>query len=258
MTRNVLARRRSAVTALFATATLTAVMAGVVVGTSGCKQARFGNMLSKSQEVEIGQQGARDVERKYKIDDDPAINDRMQRIAARVFPQARKDFDVNYTVKVIDSKEVNAFALPGGPIYFYRGLIELAGSDDEIAAVLGHEAAHVSMHHSAKQISDAQGKGLIASLVLGGQSSAVQTLANIGLSLDQLSYSRGDEGQSDEVGFRYYTAAGYAPDAMASFFRKMAAKGGGRGPQWLSSHPVTRQRIERAEARAAALEKSNG
>ena len=246
---NIASKMRRTGTALTAAALLGATLAGGI-GSSGCK-ARFGNMMSKSQEVEIGQQARGDVERKYPIEDDPAINARMQRIADRIIPLARTDFDVPYTVKVIDSKEVNAFALPGGPIYFYRGLIELAESDDEIASVLGHEAAHIVKRHSAKQISDAQMKGLLASLALGGQSSLVQTLASIGLQLEQLRYSRDDETESDENGFRYLVAAGYNPDAMASFFRKMAQKSGGRGPEWLSSHPVTSRRIERAERMAA-------
>lgn len=228
---------------------LAALVAGGVT-TGGCR-ARFGNMISKSQEIEIGQQARGDVERKYKLEDDPAVNARMQRIADRIIPQARKDYDVPYTVKVIDSKEVNAFAIPGGPIYFYRGLIELAASDDEIASVLGHEAAHITRRHSAKQISDAQGKGLLASILTQGKSDLVQTLANIGLALDQLNYSRSDESESDEVGFRYFTQAGYDPDAMASFFRKMAAKSRSGGPEWLSSHPLNRSRIERAEQRAS-------
>ncbi len=250
---NITSRTRRAVTGLLAAATLGAFALGGTT-TAGCK-ARFGNMLSKSLEVEIGQQARGDIERKYKIEEDPAINARMQRIAERVLPQARQDFDVPYSVKVIDSKEVNAFALPGGPIYFYRGLMELAESDDEIASVLGHEAAHITRRHSAKQISDAQGKGLIASILTQGKSDLVQVLANIGLTLDQLNYSRGDESEADEVGFRYFTAAGYDPGAMASFFRKMKTKGGRGGPEWLSSHPLTDERILRAEQRAAEYRK---
>jgi predicted Zn-dependent protease len=200
----------------------------------------------------VRQQATRDIERKNRVEDDPAINARMQRIASRIFPQAARDFDAPFTIKVIDSKDVNAFALPGGPIYFYRGLIDLAESDDEIAAVLGHEAAHITRHHSAKQISDAQGKSVLLDILTQGKGGAIQTLAGLGLALDQLSYSRGDESESDEVGFRYFTAAGYDPAAMASFFRKMKAKSkGSGGPEWLSSHPVTDQRIRRAEQRAA-------
>lgn len=242
---NIAQKMRRACLVLTVAAALAAGM-----GSSGCK-ARFGNMMSKSQEVQLGQQARSDVERQNRIDTDPAINARMQRIADRIFPLARTDYDVPYSIKVIDSKEVNAFALPGGPIYFYRGLIELADSDDEIAAVLGHEASHVVKRHSAKQISDAQMKGIIASVALGGQSDLVQTLAGLGLQLDQLRYSRDDETEADTNGFRYLVAAGYNPDAMASFFRKMAQKSGRGGPEWLSSHPVTSKRIERAERMAA-------
>jgi predicted Zn-dependent protease len=246
-------RRRQLLSVLIAAAALGTLS----LGGAACK-GRFGNMISRSQEVDLGRQAQRDVERKYKIEDDPAVNARMGRIAARIFPQARRDYDVPYEVRVIDSKEVNAFALPGGPIYFYRGLIELAGSDDEIAAVLGHEAAHVSKRHSARQISDAQAKGTIASILTQGKSDLVQVLANIGLTLDQLRYSRGDESESDRVGFRYLTEAGYDPDAMASFFRKMQEKAGRGGPEWLASHPLTRKRVEQAEKMAADYKQGRG
>ncbi len=223
---------------------------GAATTATGCK-ARFGNMLSRSDEVDLGRQVSRNVERQNRLVKDPAVNERMARIAARIFPQARRDFDVPYEVRVIDKKEVNAFALPGGPIYFYKGLIDLAESDDEIAAVLGHEATHVSKRHTGRQISDAQGKSTIAQLLLGRAGNVANLFANIAFSLDQLKYSRDDETQSDEVGFRYLTQAGYDPRAMASFFRKMEKKArGGGGPEWLNSHPLTRKRIEAAEKRA--------
>jgi predicted Zn-dependent protease len=215
-------------------------------------------MLSRSDEIGLGQQVKRNVERQNRLVNDPEINARMQRIADRIFPLARKDFDVPYEIKIIDKKEVNAFALPGGPIYFYKGLIDLAESDDEIAAVLGHEATHVSKRHSGRQISDAQGKSTIAQLLLGRAGNVANLLANIAFSLDQLKYSRDDETQSDEIGFRYLTQAGYDPRAMASFFRKMEKKARSGGPEWLNSHPVTRKRIEAAEKRASDYIAANG
>jgi beta-barrel assembly-enhancing protease len=156
-------------------------------------------------------------------------------------------------VQLVRSNEVNAFALPGGPIYFYTGLIDLAESDDELASVLGHEAGHIVKRHSAKQISDAMFKQNIAAVALGNASRTVQALAGIGLQLDQMQYSRADESQSDEVGFKYLVEAGYDPDAMASFFRKMgkATGGGGGTPEFLRTHPVTSRRVEAAEKRAA-------
>lgn len=250
-------RRHKRGVALLAAA-FTLVGVGAATTTGGCK-ARFGNMLSRSDEIDLGRQVKRGVERQNRLVKDPALDERMARIAARIFPQARKDFDVPYEVRVIDKKEVNAFALPGGPIYFYKGLIDLAESDDEIAAVLGHEATHVSKRHTGRQISDAQGKSTIAQLLLGRAGNVANLFANIAFSLDQLKYSRDDEAQADEVGFRYLTQAGYNPNAMASFFSKMQKKaGGGGGPEWLASHPLTRKRIEAAEKRAHDYSAANG
>ena len=247
---------RAAAAVLLTTAALgTTTVVGVL--TTGCN-GHFGNMISDSQEIDMGRQAAQDVERKNRVDHDPAINERMQRIAARIFPQAKQDRDVNYTVKVIDSKAVNAFALPGGPIYFYKGLIDLAQSDDEIAAVLAHESTHIVRRHAAKQISDANAKGLIASLLTEGKSSALQTLASIGLQLDQLHYSRADEDEADDNGFRYLTQAGYNPNAMADFFKRMQAKEkSGGGPEWLSDHPATQKRIDVSERRAAEYKREH-
>lgn len=223
-------------------------------GSSGCK-ARVPNLMSKSQEIELGREAQAQINQEYRgklVTSGPQY-ERLQRIARRIFPQAQKDFDVPYSIALIDDKQVNAFAVPGGPIYFYTGLINLASSDDEIASVLGHEAAHISQRHSAQQISDAQGKGLLAQILLdatnAGQLGGIA--ANIGLQLQQLSFSRDDESEADAVGFDYMTQAGYDPDAMASFFRKMQQAAGGRGgPEWLSSHPLTGKRVEAAEERA--------
>lgn len=218
--------------------------------TSGCK-GKFPNMISKSQQVQLGQQVSADVERQNRVVTSGPQYEQLQRVAARIIPLAERDFDVPYTVKLIDSKEINAFALPGGPIYFYRGLLELAQSEDEVAAVLGHEAAHVVKQHSAHQISQQNFQQLVAGLTLGNQGQAVQTLAGLGLGLVNLKFSRGDESESDKVGFRYLVQAGYEPEAMASMFRRMEQKSGRSGPEWLQSHPLTRKRVEEASKRAA-------
>ncbi len=206
----------------------------------------------------MGQQAAKQVEHENKIITSGPDNDRLQRVAARILPLARRDYDVPFSVKLIDSKEINAFALPGGPIYFYKGLVDLAGSDDELASVLGHEATHIVKRHSVKQISDAQAKGLIAQLALGRAGNVAQAAAGIALQLDQLRFSRADESQADEVGFKYLTQAGYSPESMASFFRKMGAKTGNGGTEWLQSHPVTSKRVEAAEKRAKEYEQAQG
>lgn len=225
-------------------------------GMAGCKGALGG--VSKSQEIQMGQQAAQQVDAKSRFITSGPEYDRLQRVAGRIFPLARKDYDVPFSIKLIDSKEINAFALPGGPIYFYSGLMDLASSDDEVASVLGHEATHIVKRHSVKQIADAQTKGLIAQIALGKSSNMIQALANIGLQLDQLHFSRNDEAQADENGFRYLTQAGYNPEAMSSFFRKMGAKTGTGGTEFLSNHPLTKKRIAAADERARAYEQTHG
>ena len=130
---------------------------------------RFPNVISKEQEVELGQRGAADVDKEYrgKFITEGRQYDQLQRVAGKIFPLAKQDWDVPYTIKLVDSKEINAFALPGCPIYFYKGLMDLASSDDEVASVLGHESSHVVKRHSAKQISDAMIKQFGASIFLG-------------------------------------------------------------------------------------------
>lgn len=214
--------------------------------------------MSKSQEIQVGQEAAQQVERENRIVTSGPKYEQLQRVAARILPLARRDYDVPFSVKMIDNKQINAFALPGGPIYFYSGLLDLASTDDEVASVLGHEASHIVKRHSVKQMSDAQSKGLIAQLLLGKSGNLAQAAAGILLQLDRLKFSRGDESQSDEIGFKYMTQAGYDPDAMATFFRKMGAKTGRGGTEWLQSHPLNANRVKAAEQRANAYEQRQG
>ena len=195
---------------------------------TGCKGGlHFPNMISPSQEHEIGVQASEEIDRQNKLILSGPQYDQLQRVAGKIFPLAKQDLTVDYSVKLIDSKEVNAFALPGGPIYFYKGLMDIAGTDDEAAAVLGHESTHVVRHHVAKQISDAQMKGLLGQMTVGGASGLIQELASFGLAVDQLHYSRDDEAEADRNGFRYLVTAGYDPYAMSRMFRKLQAESGG-------------------------------
>lgn len=236
------------------------LLGGAGATLSGCRGGRFNAFtLSKSQEVDLGQQAAQDINRRERVVNSGPQYERLQRVAARILPLAQRDYDVPYSVQLIDSKEINAFALPGGPIYFYRGLMELAETDDEVAAVLGHEAAHVVKRHSVKQISDAQTKGILAQVFLGRAGDLAQIAAGLALQVDQLRFSRGDESESDRVGFQYLVEAGYDPYAMASMFRRMDEKsGGGGGPEWLRSHPVTSKRVQDATERANEYVRERG
>lgn len=236
------------------------LLGGTLMGTTGCKTPNLGGVfsMSKSQEIQVGQEASQQIERENRIITSGPKYEQLQRVAARILPLARRDYDVPFSVKLIDNKEVNAFALPGGPIYFYSGLLDLAESDDEVASVLGHEATHIVKRHSVKQMSDAQSKGLIAQILLGKSGDLARAATGILLQLDRLKFSRGDESQSDEIGFKYMTQAGYDPDAMASFFRKMGKKTGSGGPEWLQSHPVSSTRVKAAEKRANEFEQRQG
>jgi beta-barrel assembly-enhancing protease len=149
-----------------------ASLAGLALLSVGCK----GGLPSKEKEIEMGQGFAKEYEQK--LPDGPIVTrgpefERVQRVAAKLLPVARKDWDVPYTVKVVQSDQINAFAIPGGPIYFYTGLIKLAESDDELASVLGHEISHISKRHSVKQIKKntetATLLGLVNAAVRGGE-----------------------------------------------------------------------------------------
>ncbi|MFY7954448.1 MAG: M48 family metallopeptidase [Armatimonadaceae bacterium] len=230
------------------------IVALASVGGAGCRRVK--NIYSRSAEISLGEEFVRDFPKDR--DSAPALKrgplvDRVQRVASRILPLARQEWDVPYTVTVLDDPEVNAFAVPGGPIYFNRGLLELAESDDEIAAVLGHEAAHIVKRHSARQMSDQVVKAGLAQILLGKTSSDIQQAVAIGMRLKSLEFSRGDESESDTAGFRYLVGAGYNPDAMASFFRKMREKAGDspKSLAFLNSHPLTSKRIEAAEKMAA-------
>lgn len=242
----------------YPSALLALVALGGIFG-EGC---RGGGLPSRDKEIELGREFTQDYE--SKLPDGPLLKsgpeyDRLQRIASRVLPLARKDWDVPYTVKVVKSDQVNAFAVPGGPIYFYTGLIELAGSDDEIASVLGHEVSHVSKRHSVKQMKKSQDLAALlalgSSLIKGGNS--VKSAAQVFAGLKSMEFSRGDETQADEFGFSYLVKAGYKPEAMADFFVKMQGKNGSgnKNLEFLSSHPMTTKRIEASRKRAADYRK---
>jgi beta-barrel assembly-enhancing protease len=240
---------------------ITVVLGVAAMGTltlAGCKGG-LGGSYSAQDEMKMGQEFAKEYEQK--LPDGRLITsgqqyDRLQRIGERVLPLAKRDYDMPYRIRLVDSKEINAFAVPGGPIYFYKGLMELAESDDEIASVLGHEVTHVVKRHSIKQMSKSQNEQIsvaLASVLLGGNTGrTVDKASQIVLPLRELTFSRKDEEQADELGFNYLTEAGYNPDAMASFFTKMGKKTGGGGIEFLQSHPLTNKRVQKATERAKA------
>jgi metalloendopeptidase OMA1, mitochondrial len=209
-------------------------------------------MISSREEAAMGLQAFQQIKRDEKISDDVELNLRIQRMGRRIAESVGRDMrHAEWEFIVFESDQINAFALPGGKVGIYTGLINLADSDDEIAAVIGHEVAHVTSRHGAERISQAllAGIGGIAVAVATNDSSnregwvlgytAVATLGTLG-------YSRLQELEADAVGVRFAAGAGYDPRAAITFWEKMKArKEGSRMPAFLSTHPSDDQRIAR-------------
>ena len=235
----------------------------ICLGLAGCKQQAFSNHYNTEQETVLGQQIAAEVESQNKIDMDPQDNTRVERIAQPIFDQARKArADVTYQIKIIQSPEVNAFSLPGGWIYVYTGLLDKVGNDDDaLACVIGHECAHVVLRHAVKQISDAEGKGtLVEALGVFTGNYNAYNIAEAAVELQELHFSREDEYQADQYGLKFAYNAGYDPYGMPRFFQKLETieKDEGSMPAWAADHPITKNRITRANQLIEILRANDG
>jgi predicted Zn-dependent protease len=226
---------------------LAALLAVLILpGLTGCRTKSF---LSTRQEVSLGKEGARQVEEEVKIDTSSPDADRVRRIGQSLLAHMDRR-DVPYTFKVIEANEINAFSLPGGPIYVYRGLLDMLGNDDDaLACIMGHEAGHVNARHAARQISSNFITNLLLTLAIPNPTT--QNLAGLGAELMSLKYSRDDEYEADRRGLSYAHFAGYDPNGMLRFFdklRRLEKREGGSEPEWLRDHPLTAARIEKAES----------
>lgn len=217
---------------------------------------RMLSLVSKDEEIALGKQGAQDVQQSIGLLDDPKVQEYVAKVG---LPMARRSErpELPWTVQAVDDPVVNAFALPGGPVFVTRGLLTHLNSEAELASVLGHEIGHITARHSVKQLSQAQLAqfGLILGSALDEDIAKYGGLAAAGLQLLFLKYGRDDERQSDELGFRYMLESGYdvreAADVFSTLGRVSQSAGGGGLPSWLSSHPDPGERVETARARAA-------
>ncbi len=211
---------------------------------------------SQGDQVKLGQRAADELRHKEKVL--PASDGRVQtlrKIAHRLLSTIHEKTPWQYSFDVIDSKEINAFALPGGPTFFYTGLLDKLKTEDEIAGVLGHELTHVRQEHWAKAYADSQKRslGLNLLLILGHANRTVGNLAGITNEvLFDLRFSRKDESEADERGFDMMVAGGYNPQGMADVFQLLSdtAKGD-RPPEFLSDHPSDARRIAHIKDRIA-------
>jgi MAF protein len=176
---------------------------------------------STDKEVQMGQAISRQVEKEYKLADDPLIQKRVEDIGKKIASVCdRKEID--YTFKVLDDEEVNAVSLPGGFVYINKGLIDKVDNDDELAGVIGHEVGHIVARHSIKKLQAFQGYSILRILLISApQTAGVGTAADAAFTELLLGYSREDELLADQLGTRYLKLAGYDPRGMIKFLEKL-------------------------------------
>jgi len=209
------------------------------------------NFYSLEKEIALGKGLAQEVERQAKIIDEPVIAEYVNRVGQNLVRNS--DAKVPFTIKVIDTEEVNAFALPGGFFFVNSGLILKADSEAELAGVMSHEIAHVAARHGTRQAT----RGEIAQfatiplIFMGGWTGyGIQQAASVAIPIGFLSFSRGFESEADMLGLQYMYKSGYDPEAFVDFFEKiqsMEKKKPGTMSKVFSTHPMTEDRIRTAQ-----------
>lgn len=215
------------------------------------------SLYGEGQEVEIGRSSDPEIVRQYGLYDNPELASYVDRVGQEMAARSERP-DLPWTFRVLDDPVINAFALPGGYIYVTRGILGHMGSEAELAAVLGHEIGHVTARHGVNRLSKAQlaNIGLGVGAVLAPElARSLGSLAQQGMQLLFLKYSRDDERQADALGFRYVDYVGYNPEAFVDMFGMLAASGGsGKGarlPAYLATHPDPAERRVTARERVA-------
>jgi predicted Zn-dependent protease len=209
------------------------------------------NFYSLEKEIALGKQLAQEVERQAKIIDDPVIAEYVNRVGQNLVRNS--DAKVPFTIKVLDSEEVNAFALPGGFFFVNSGLVLKAESESELAGVMAHEIAHVAARHGTKQATRGQiiNFATIPLIFMGGWTGyAIRQGAGLAIPLGFLNFSREMEKEADYLGLQYLYKSGYDPTAFVDFFEKIQTlekKKPGTISKVFSTHPMTDTRIKSAQ-----------
>lgn len=211
--------------------------------------------MSAKDEAKLGAQAARQIESQVRLVRGPVadwVNIVGQRLAKVSNPEWK------YSFRVIDSPEINAFALPGGYVYVYTGLRKVAQTDDELAAVLAHEITHAEQHHIARQYKKSATRGAILgvlSAVIGLPQGAQQVVGLVDLAIGQ-KYSRADEYEADKLGLKRMARAGFKPTAMISLLENLDKEEASDGG-WFASHPEGGKRVAAAQHELALLKPQN-
>ena len=205
------------------------------------------NKYSLQQDIELGQEAAAEARKQLPMLNESRVDNYVERVGENLVDAIPAEFrhaGFRYTFDVVNQKEINAFALPGGPMFLNRGMIEASRSEAEMAGVMAHEISHVILRHGTAQATKGQKfqigavAGQVLGAIVGGAAgSVIAQGTQFGLGAYFLKYSREYERQADLLGAQLMARAGYDPRAMATMFQTIQAEGGRSGPEWLSSHP---------------------
>jgi predicted Zn-dependent protease len=209
------------------------------------------NLFSPEQDVQIGRQSAQQILVETPMLDDPEIDAYVKQLGAKLASKAAGE-RFPYQFQVVATREINAFALPGGFLFVNAGAIAAARNEGELAGVMAHEIAHVALRHGTNQASKAQlaraGLGILGSIAGGGENSdlgeAVNAIGGLGANMLFLKYGRAAEKEADLEGARIMVEAGYDPRDLANFFKTLEEQGGQRVPEMMSDHPDPGNRVK--------------
>jgi predicted Zn-dependent protease len=234
--------------------------AATLVGQSKKLKPGF-NLFSKEQDVQLGKESAAEVEKKMKVVDNPELQAYIGTVGKKLTSSADAG-EFPYSFKVVVDKSINAFALPGGPMYIHTGLLAAADNESQMAGVMAHEVSHVALRHGTNQASKQQMlqlPAMLASQATGG-GGMLGTLSQLGINLGAnsvlLKFSRGAETEADLLGTRLMHNAGYNPTELANFFRKLEAEGGNQNKlveMFMASHPNPGNRVQAVQKEAKSL-----
>ncbi len=221
------------------------------------------NKYSPADDVKLGQEAAQQVEREMPVMRDEEVNSYLNNIGRRLVANIPQEFqhpEFRYTFSGVNLREINAFALPGGPMFVNRGMMEKAHTEGEVAGVMAHELSHVALRHGTAQATKATpyeigtiAGAVIGAIVGGTAGSVISQGTQFGLGTAFLRFSREYEKQADILGTHIMAAAGYDPRDMANVFKTIEKESGSGGPQWMSDHPNPGNRYEYITREAQAL-----
>src|SRR5215813_2680750 len=219
------------------------------------------NKFKPEDDVKLGREAAGQAEQKMQLIRDPDLGAYVERVGERLAAAIPPEFqhpEFQYSFKVVNAKDINAFALPGGPMYVNSGMITAAKTEDEMAGVMAHEISHVALRHGTAQVTKAQKYQTLSSImgmggqIMGGPIGSIAQMGAQGVGVYLLKFSREYETEADLLGARIMANAGYNPRELANMFRTLESQGGGGGG-FFSDHPSAKDRYAKIDQEAQAL-----